>query len=278
MTEGKSHYALRLLTQFWNSMEVTFLPVVVPTAAEKADPVLFGARVRQAMATALDVPQTEHALADFFLLTQAKRDGVEPSTAASIAIDTPVAKLKAMMSLSEADLTFYMRRFTQADTTKSGALSLSEFETALEAAPGEPFVARLFEMFDQDGDNALKYAEFVAGLLYINGKIDNAATARLAFALFDKNGDGKVHRESLSQAVEEHKLETIDQPMIERLFLEMDPEGRGWVDEAQAVAFVVANPSVLSGPRKTALLQRFAGKLLEQNSNATLGAAAATRR
>ena len=267
MTEGRVYFALRMLTQFWNALSIEFLPVVVPTPEEKQDPVLFAARVRQLMAEALRVPLTEHALSDFFLLSTAKKGGVRPETAATLAIDTPVSKLKQMMSLTEADLTFYMQRFTAADTSKNGALTLSEFETALDAAPEDcEYVAKLFAMFDQDGDNALKYAEFVAGLLYINAKIDSATTAKLAFQLFDKDGDGKVYRTSLSRAVEEHKLETIDQPTIDQLFLDMDPSNQGWVSEAQAVSFVQAHPEVLSGPRKTALLQRFAGELLHSSS------------
>ena len=61
----------------------------------------------------------------------------------------------------------------------------------------------------QDGDNALRYAEFVAGLLYINGKIDPGTAARMAFSLFDKDKDGKIYRESLSRAVEEVRIPTV---------------------------------------------------------------------
>ena len=179
LTEGTSFYALKMLTQFWNSMSIEFLPVVEPTDEMKADPVLFAAHVRQLMAQALSVPQTEHALADFFLLSTAKKGGEQPLTAANLAIDTPVSKLKQMLSLSETDLTFYMGRFTKADVNKTGALwptvlsktcntvllngtvsnkliygpgalTLNEFETALDASAEElPYVGRLFEMFDQ---------------------------------------------------------------------------------------------------------------------------------
>ena len=37
----------------------------------------------------------------------------------------------------------------------------------------------------------------------------------------------------------------------------MGTQAQGWVTEAQAVEFVAANPEVMTGPRKTALLQRF---------------------
>ena len=47
-------------------------------------------------------------------------------------------------------------------------------------------MGELFELFDQDGDGALRYAEFVSGLLYVNAKVSAVETARLTFRLFDK--------------------------------------------------------------------------------------------
>ena len=41
-------------------------------------------------------------------------------------------------------------------------------------------------MEPQDGDGALRYAEFVSGLLYVNAKVSAVETARLTFRLFDK--------------------------------------------------------------------------------------------
>ena len=46
LTEGKSYYVWRLLTQFYNRMSVEYLPVVRPTPEEQNDPKLFAARVR----------------------------------------------------------------------------------------------------------------------------------------------------------------------------------------------------------------------------------------
>ena len=162
------------------------------------------------MAEALGVPQTEHvsrttidgiwvaffqerqqqqscgqALGDFFLMTKAKKAGIPMEKAVGLAIDTPLGNLGKLMHLSDADFFFYVQRFAEADTDKNGQLQLAEFERALEVEPGDSYVAELFELFDQDGDGVLRYAEFVAGLLYINSKVDDATTARLAFKLFD---------------------------------------------------------------------------------------------
>jgi hypothetical protein len=77
MTENKSYYLWRFLTQFYNKMSVEFLPVVTPTSEEQNNPKLFAERVRTSIADALGVSKTEHALADFFLSKTAAKGGTE---------------------------------------------------------------------------------------------------------------------------------------------------------------------------------------------------------
>lgn len=52
-------HAAGLMAQPFNRMEVTYLPVYVPTAAEKKDPHLFANNVRALIARTLDVPTLE---------------------------------------------------------------------------------------------------------------------------------------------------------------------------------------------------------------------------
>ena len=54
-------------------MEVTFLPVHVPTDAERASARLYAGNVRDAMARALNVEPSEHALGDLLLQRAAER-------------------------------------------------------------------------------------------------------------------------------------------------------------------------------------------------------------
>lgn len=49
----------RALTQFTHSVTVTYLPVYYPSVAERANPLLYAANVRKAMAEALRVPCAE---------------------------------------------------------------------------------------------------------------------------------------------------------------------------------------------------------------------------
>ena len=95
---------------------------------------------------------------------------------------------------------------------------------------------------DQDGDGVLDYAEFVSGLLWINNKVTDAEAARFAFALLDTNKDGRVDRKDAENAVANHRMETLTQEQVTELFRQMDPDGRGWIEEADAVQFVRENP------------------------------------
>ena len=73
---------LRLMAQPINRMKVKYLPLAVPTAAEKDSPALFCARVRGAMATALGIPATQHAYEDSRLMTKAAQLGEPPELVA----------------------------------------------------------------------------------------------------------------------------------------------------------------------------------------------------
>jgi lysophosphatidylcholine acyltransferase/lyso-PAF acetyltransferase len=53
--------------------QVTYLPVMHPTEAEKANPPAFAARVQRAMADALGVGITEHSFADTRLMFAARK-------------------------------------------------------------------------------------------------------------------------------------------------------------------------------------------------------------
>ncbi len=53
--------------------QVTYLPVMHPSEAEKKEPAAFGARVQAAMAAALGVGCTEHSFADTRLMFAARK-------------------------------------------------------------------------------------------------------------------------------------------------------------------------------------------------------------
>ena len=91
-----------------------------------------------------------------------------------------------------------------------------------------------------------------------------------AFSLFDKDGDGKVHRADLEQAAEvQQNLDGVFTPeRMVQLFEEMDTEKRGYIEVEQAVRWIEEHPDAMKDKHKTALLQQSAPALVEQRAAA----------
>lgn len=61
---SKAFHLLRLLTQFYNSVEITIRPVYEPSCEERDSAQLYSDRVRQSMASLLDVPMGDAGYAE----------------------------------------------------------------------------------------------------------------------------------------------------------------------------------------------------------------------
>jgi lysophosphatidylcholine acyltransferase/lyso-PAF acetyltransferase len=78
---SRSFVLLRTLAQLFHSVTVEFLPVYVPSAQERADPLLFASNVRALMADRLGLPTSEHSYEDSFLAAVAAKHGLMPAKA-----------------------------------------------------------------------------------------------------------------------------------------------------------------------------------------------------
>jgi len=61
-SESAAYNLLMTLAQFWNCMEVIYLPIYEPTAEEQQNPKLFARNVQKEIALALSVPASNYAL------------------------------------------------------------------------------------------------------------------------------------------------------------------------------------------------------------------------
>jgi hypothetical protein len=75
-----------------------YLPVIVPTEAEKADPRLFAARTQRTIAHALGVPATLHSFDDVIMSSTAKRLHYPPEEAI-----VALAQVKSVFDLTTSD-------------------------------------------------------------------------------------------------------------------------------------------------------------------------------
>lgn len=192
-------WPLRMMTQFANFCKVEVLEVVVPSPAERSDAVLYAQEVRLLMATAAGLDTTEHNYDDAFLYTAARQ--------ARVVADFEVRSMCDLFSVDLKQLTTWLQVFRTVDSDHDGLIARSDFKKVIGAS--FPFrrtrdarsLDRLFDFFDTDGSGTIEYREFVQGLALFSGKCDPGSMVKLAFLVYDVEGNGRVSRSVLRGAL-----------------------------------------------------------------------------
>lgn len=234
---GVGALLLRMMSRVSNGMDVTYLPVHVPTEAERAEPALFARNVQQEIAAVLgaDVRATRHSYEDVQLAAIASKAHYPP--------DKAVAELQSMRAALNIDAKVagqYLRRFMQADTGKTGKLSYEQFAdfftharaaSALDAPASaeeqDAIMRRLYSIFDvtQDG---VDFRSFLAGLAIVNerGVAGRQDALRLAFRMLDEDDDGRVSKDELGRALR-RVWPDLTSAQLDEYFASADVDGDG---------------------------------------------------
>merc|ERR1712218_261534 len=186
-------FVFRMLTQFYNSVEVEFLDVYDPSIEEKADPILFANNVRAVMAHELDVPTTEHSYGDAALCMAAMRAKVSPSF---------VVKDVEGLGASVDDIKRLLAEFKKYDIDGDGRIDREEFHAVVEShilgsAGKEEVVQSMFDFFDTNGDGCMQFREFVQAILIISGAVNDSNRVSCAFIIYDRDDAGSVNVDDL---------------------------------------------------------------------------------
>jgi len=178
-----------------NSLSVTYLPVVYPSEAERADPYLFGNNVRQTMAAALGVPTTAHSYDDVWLQATARKFGIEQTF--------EVSAVRSLFNLDVSDIASLLSTFHSVDRSGEGLLSEADFRRALglENVDGR-YARRLFQFFNVEGTGAISFAEVVQGLALLSPECSVEDKMKLAFLMADLDATGGVSKASLGQLLD----------------------------------------------------------------------------
>lgn len=189
-----AHCILRMLLQFSNSCTVIILDQYFPSDEEKKDPVLFAKNVRTLMANELGVPTTEHSYDDVWFAVDAVKEKVGQ--------DFSLGEVKQLYNMDLDALKILLKRFKQFDLGGEGTLSKADFEKALEIARSPASLDKFFSFFDTDGDGRISYREFIQGLALLSGRCSLESQAKLAFLVFDVDGNDKVKVTRLADALD----------------------------------------------------------------------------
>lgn len=189
-------YLLGMMMQVVNYMEVEYLPVIVPTPEEVANPVFYAERVRLTMAKELGVPATKHAGEDLVLAEGALRAGL-PFDAGLVKWQELSEDLSGMRVKSALKI---LKQFKTLDPNGKGEVNFDGFasvmrklaqervvlEDGTEVTPPPPSDERLmmiFDLLDRHHDGKVDFADYLAGAGIINGldKDDRSAGWNLAW-------------------------------------------------------------------------------------------------
>ncbi|XP_061450029.1 lysophosphatidylcholine acyltransferase 2 isoform X2 [Rhineura floridana] len=205
------------LCQLFTKIEVEFMPVYVPSEEEKKDPILFANGVRNKMASALDVPITDHTYEDCRLMISAGQLTL-PMEAGLVEF----TKISHKLNLKWDSIREQLDQFAMvASASRGGRIGIEEFASYLKL-PVSDALEQLFALFDRNGDGTIDFREYVIGLSVICNPANTEQTIQMAFQLFDVDEDGSINEDEFSLIIRSSLgLPNLD---VSNLFKEIDAD------------------------------------------------------
>ncbi|XP_067407533.1 lysophosphatidylcholine acyltransferase 2 isoform X2 [Emydura macquarii macquarii] len=235
--QGYSFKQLCVMTlcQLVTRVEVEFLPVHVPTEEEKRDPTVFANRVRNTMATALNVPVTDHTFEDCRLMISAGKLTL-PMEAGLVEF----TKISKKLNLKWDPIRDQLDTFAAiASASKGGRIGIEEFAEHLKL-PVSDALKELFLLFDRNGDGSIDFREYVIGLSVLCNPANTEETIQMAFKLFDIDDDGSITEEQFA-CILRSSLGVPDLD-VSKLFKEIDTDKSGKVTYNEFKDFALKHP------------------------------------
>jgi 1-acyl-sn-glycerol-3-phosphate acyltransferase len=233
-TIGLGQLLLRLVTQFYNTMEVTYHPVYVPTDAEVADPVLFALGVRTEMSKRSGIPLSDYSIEDYSVLTEACRLGISQEDAL-----IGVEHFRRITNLGGSDIKLVLKSFHEMDPTSTGLISYEAFRKAL----GMPDHASTRHAFVEvsGGADTIDFKHFLQSTVYISRQLSTDEKIHAAFEIINVAGDGRITLPELS-AIMSIIAPDSTPASVSAQFKAMDTRRVGFVDLFEFGTFLRARP------------------------------------
>ncbi|KAG8437778.1 hypothetical protein GDO86_008472 [Hymenochirus boettgeri] len=188
---------LMTLCQVCTNVVVEFLPVYVPSEDEKNDPYLYANNVRHIMATALELPVTDHTYEDCRLMMTAG-DLTLPMEAGLVEF----TKISKKLNLKWDKIRNQLETFASiAGSCKGGKIGIEEFADHLKL-PVSDVLKELFSLFDRNNDGTIDFREYVIGVAVLCSPSNTEETIKMAFKLFDVDEDGSITEDEFSSLLQ----------------------------------------------------------------------------
>lgn len=234
---GLGALALRLVTQFYNSMEVTFLPVYYPSEEEKHDPILYATNVRRFMSENSngEIGLSNYSIEDYIVLLEAKKYGVGQSDAV-----IGVENLRRATNLSGSDIKGILRSFHGMDQENTGNISYEQFIKALGIPDSQP-TRKSFNDLCEKGSQSISFRSFLQSVVHLSRDITTDEKLRMAFDIANVKGDGKITQEELS-VILSIIAPDMGKDSVKQLYRRIDTRRIGFIDFVEFGSFFRANP------------------------------------
>jgi len=226
------------MIQFVNYMDVTYLPVYVPSEEEKKDPFLYAENVRRKMSKQVNIPCTNHSFEDMILLQVAHKKKFPTN-----AVNTEYNSIKnAMHDVDLPKAKVLLQKFIEYDKDGSGKVGAAEFCKAL-GLPFNDFSIQLFQLFDVDQDGEIDFREFISGMALLSSK-NNASvstTIKFCFEMMDEDKNGYISKEEFRKIFlkSSRGQSTKD---IDEIYDEIDVKKNEKVDYDSFIEYLSENP------------------------------------
>ncbi|KAK0172817.1 hypothetical protein PV328_006089 [Microctonus aethiopoides] len=191
------------LTQLNSSCEIEFLPVYIPSEAEKTDPKLYANNVRRLMAEALGIPVSDYTYDDCRIISKAH--SLYLQHASNI---VEAHKLRCKLGLQKNKIE---EELVQCRLAKFGdSIDLQEFTKILRLDPTDLSAQQLFRIYDKTNCGRIDLAEYLFTVIAIAKANSVLDLVGISFEVCDSNGMGYLDSEKLRKVL--------------RLSLQLEPE------------------------------------------------------
>ncbi|XP_075433080.1 lysophosphatidylcholine acyltransferase 2 isoform X1 [Ascaphus truei] len=235
--QGYTAAKLLLMTvcQICTKVEVEFLPVYVPSEAEKKDPIRYANNIRLVMAKALGLPVTDHTYEDCRLMMTAGALTL-PMEAGLVEF----TKISRKLNLKWDNVRTQLEVFASiAGSSRGGRIGLEEFASHLQL-PVSDVLRELFALFDRNRDGTIDFREYVIGMSVLCNPANTEETIQMAFKLFDVDEDGSITEVEFSSLLRSSLgVPDLD---VSKLFRDMDADESGKISYDEFKDFSLNHP------------------------------------
>jgi lysophosphatidylcholine acyltransferase/lyso-PAF acetyltransferase len=230
----------RLMCQFYNKLEIEFLPVHHPTEEEKEEPSKFARHVQIKVAEAMKVPVTEHSVEDLQLQFAAVK--------ANLPAEVGVVGFTALKEVFEVDANQIKQQlnvFKEMDPKGTGLIGFEEFKDCFRRGFHEPSAEQTQLLQLTGGSTHLDFRKFLIGLALVNenekaldsspgnkstvlpiAEVQDKIYAQLAFAAFATEANDRISWNEFTELWSFLHPSGIDAALLDALGVAA-PAGRG---------------------------------------------------